>query len=117
VLPPRDKHPTIFHTFDGLASGVVMAIINDHDPRPLRYQLAAERASQFDRSGDWGGSAGMRWQSYGLRRDRPVRAKKRRRHRNHDVAARPKWAREELNLRPHAYQLCKTQREVRQGVG
>jgi len=27
------------------------------------------------------------------------------------------WAREELNLRPHAYQVCKTQQEVRQGAG
>jgi uncharacterized protein (DUF2249 family) len=24
-----------------------MVIINDHDPKPLRYQLAAERADQF----------------------------------------------------------------------
>lgn len=48
VTPPRDKHPTIFRTFDGLASGESMVIINDHDPRPLRYQFAAERADQFD---------------------------------------------------------------------
>ena len=47
VIPPRDKHPTIFNTFDGLASGQSMVIINDHDPRPLRYQFAAERAEQF----------------------------------------------------------------------
>ena len=48
VIPPRDKHPTIFHTFDGLTSGQSMVIINDHDPRPLRYQLAAERPDSFD---------------------------------------------------------------------
>ena len=48
VIPPRDKHPTIFRTFDGLASGEAMVIINDHDPRPLRYQFSAERADQFD---------------------------------------------------------------------
>ena len=48
VIPPRDKHQTIFRTFDGLASGESMVIINDHDPRPLRYQFAAERADQFD---------------------------------------------------------------------
>jgi uncharacterized protein (DUF2249 family) len=46
-IPPRDKHPTIFRMFDGLASGEAMVIINDHDPRPLRYQLAAEHANQF----------------------------------------------------------------------
>lgn len=48
VIPPRDKHPTIFRTFDGLESGEALVIINDHDPRPLRYQFAAERANQFD---------------------------------------------------------------------
>lgn len=25
-----------------------MLLINDHDPRPLRYQLAAERPDAFD---------------------------------------------------------------------
>lgn len=48
VIPPRDKHPTIFRTFDSLASGESMVIINDHDPRPLRYQFAAEHADEFD---------------------------------------------------------------------
>ncbi|HEX7546963.1 MAG TPA: DUF2249 domain-containing protein [Gemmatimonadaceae bacterium] len=48
LIPPRDKHPTIFRTFDGLASGQSMLLINDHDPRPLRYQLAAERPEAFD---------------------------------------------------------------------
>lgn len=47
VIPPRDKHPTIFRTFDGLAAGDSMVIINDHDPRPLRYQFSAERPDQF----------------------------------------------------------------------
>jgi uncharacterized protein (DUF2249 family) len=48
VIPPRDKHPAIFRTFDSLASGQAMVIINDHDPRPLRYQLTAERPGTFD---------------------------------------------------------------------
>jgi uncharacterized protein (DUF2249 family) len=48
VIPPRDKHPTIFRTLDGLTSGQTLLLINDHDPRPLRYQLAAERPNQFD---------------------------------------------------------------------
>ena len=48
VIPPRDKHPAIFRTFDGLASGESMVIVNDHDPRPLRYQLSAERPDTFD---------------------------------------------------------------------
>lgn len=48
VIPPRDKHPTIFRTFDALKSGQSMILINDHDPRPLRYQLAAERPDSFN---------------------------------------------------------------------
>jgi uncharacterized protein (DUF2249 family) len=47
VIPPRDKHPTIFNTFDSLAVGTSMVIVNDHDPKPLRYQLAAERPDSF----------------------------------------------------------------------
>ena len=48
VIAPRDKHPTIFRTFDELASGEAMVIINDHDPRPLTYQFAAERPDIFE---------------------------------------------------------------------
>lgn len=48
VLPPREKHPAIFTTFDALASGQSMVLLNDHDPKPLRYQLAAERPESFD---------------------------------------------------------------------
>lgn len=48
AISPRDKHPTIFQTFDGLESGTSMILINDHDPRPLRYQLAAERPETFE---------------------------------------------------------------------
>lgn len=47
VIPPRDKHPTIFRTFENLASGESMVIINDHDPKPLFYQMSAERPNQF----------------------------------------------------------------------
>ena len=48
VIPPREKHPTIFNTFDALTSGQSLLLINDHDPRPLRYQLAAERPETFE---------------------------------------------------------------------
>ncbi len=47
-IPPREKHPTIFRTFDGLGSGESFVLVNDHDPRPLRYQFMAERAEQFE---------------------------------------------------------------------
>ena len=48
VIPPRDKHPTIFRTFDALPSGESFILVNDHDPRPLRYQLAAARPNAFE---------------------------------------------------------------------
>jgi len=47
VIPPREKHPTIFHTFDALQSGESFVLVNDHDPFPLRYQFEAERAGSF----------------------------------------------------------------------
>ncbi|MEO8624787.1 MAG: DUF2249 domain-containing protein [bacterium] len=47
VISPRDKHPSIFRAFDSLASGGSLVIVNDHDPRPLRYQFAAERPDAF----------------------------------------------------------------------
>jgi uncharacterized protein (DUF2249 family) len=48
LIPPREKHPTIFRTFDALAAGQSLLLVNDHDPRPLRYQLMAERPESFD---------------------------------------------------------------------
>lgn len=48
VIEPRFKHPTIFDTFDSLNKGEAFVIINDHDPKPLYYQLLAERPNQFN---------------------------------------------------------------------
>lgn len=45
-LAPRDRHARIFATFDALAPGGALRLINDHDPRPLKYQFAAERAGE-----------------------------------------------------------------------
>ncbi|HEX6560362.1 MAG TPA: DUF2249 domain-containing protein [Longimicrobiales bacterium] len=47
VIPPREKHPAIFQTFDALPPGSAFVLINDHDPFPLRYQFEAERANAF----------------------------------------------------------------------
>ncbi|MDR4506829.1 MAG: DUF2249 domain-containing protein [Candidatus Brocadiaceae bacterium] len=44
---PRERHPKIFNTFDGLKAGEMMVLINDHDPKPLKYQLDAERSGQM----------------------------------------------------------------------
>jgi len=47
-IPPREKHSTIFTTFDSLSSGEVLQLVNDHDPKPLYYQFSAERNGQFE---------------------------------------------------------------------
>lgn len=47
IVPPREKHPTIFRTFDALKSGEAFTLINDHDPFPLRHQFEATRTGQF----------------------------------------------------------------------
>ncbi len=47
VIPPREKHPTIFQTFEALAPGESFILVNDHDPFPLRYQFEAERSGRF----------------------------------------------------------------------
>jgi regulator of cell morphogenesis and NO signaling len=47
VLEPRMKHPTIFNRFDSLGAGEEFMIHNDHDPKPLYYQLLAERGNTF----------------------------------------------------------------------
>ncbi len=47
TIEPRQKHPTIFQTFDALAPGESFVLVNDHDPVPLRYQFQAERPDQL----------------------------------------------------------------------
>ena len=43
TLIPRERHPLIFSTFDKLGAGESFELVNDHDPKPLYYQLQAER--------------------------------------------------------------------------
>lgn len=46
-IEPRLKHPTIFDHFDALDSGESFIIKNDHDPKPLYYQLLGERGKDL----------------------------------------------------------------------
>jgi len=48
IYEPQDKHPAIFTTFENLACGEKMELINDHDPRPLHYQFIIELPEQFE---------------------------------------------------------------------
>lgn len=47
IVPPREKHPAIFRTFDALSAGEAFTLINDHDPFPLRRQFEATRPGTF----------------------------------------------------------------------
>lgn len=46
-LPPRERHETIFATVESLVAEGTIHLVNDHDPKPLYYQLAAEHAGEF----------------------------------------------------------------------
>ncbi|TAM60305.1 DUF2249 domain-containing protein [bacterium] len=46
-LPPGRKHTTIFEKYEALALGDTLRIINDHDPRPLRFELDHDYPNTF----------------------------------------------------------------------
>lgn len=46
-IEPRMKHATIFNVFDSLQGGESLIIHNDHDPKPLYYQLIGQRGDIF----------------------------------------------------------------------
>ena len=45
--PPARRHELIFDTYEHLEPGAGFVLVNDHDPKPLYYQFAAELAGQF----------------------------------------------------------------------
>lgn len=45
--PPARRHELIFGTYAALAPGSTFVLVNDHDPKPLRYQFEAEHAGRF----------------------------------------------------------------------
>jgi regulator of cell morphogenesis and NO signaling len=47
LIEPKLKHPSIFARFDELDEGQSLTILNDHDPKPLYYQLLGERGNIF----------------------------------------------------------------------
>lgn len=49
-LPPKDRHPKIAATFEELDAGETLTLINDHDPKPLYYEMKAEQ-DEFDAEG------------------------------------------------------------------
>ncbi len=47
LIEPKLKHPAIFDAFDSITAGNAVVIHNDHDPKPLYYQLLGERGNCF----------------------------------------------------------------------
>jgi uncharacterized protein (DUF2249 family) len=48
IIPPPQKHPTILSRYHALQAGQSFVLVNDHDPKPLYYQFAAEYPGQFE---------------------------------------------------------------------
>ncbi|MGH9770579.1 MAG: DUF2249 domain-containing protein [Candidatus Acidiferrales bacterium] len=46
-LVPAQRHAKIFELVNELAPGSSFILVNDHDPKPLYYQLEAEHPKQF----------------------------------------------------------------------
>jgi uncharacterized protein (DUF2249 family) len=46
-IVPRQRHERIFGAFHALHPGEAFELINDHDPKPLYYQLSFENQGQF----------------------------------------------------------------------
>ncbi|HEY1388817.1 MAG TPA: DUF2249 domain-containing protein [Ktedonobacterales bacterium] len=46
-LPPARRHQVIFERFNVLPVGGSFVLVNDHDPKPLYYQLVAEYEGQL----------------------------------------------------------------------
>lgn len=49
-IPPAERHPKIHTAFEELSSGESLTIINDHNPKPLFYEMQAE-VDTFDAEG------------------------------------------------------------------
>lgn len=47
-IMPFERHELIFQKWDTLQPGETLRIINDHDPKPLHYQFAAEYKGQYE---------------------------------------------------------------------
>lgn len=46
-IEARSRHEVIIESFDSLEPGEFLELSNDHDPKPLHYQLMIEREGTF----------------------------------------------------------------------
>ena len=47
TIAPYQRHALIFSTFEGLAEGQALELVNDHDPAPLRGQFEMQTPGQY----------------------------------------------------------------------
>lgn len=47
TIPPAQRHPMIFQRFTALPENGSFVLVNDHDPKPLYYQLNFEYSGQL----------------------------------------------------------------------
>lgn len=47
TIPPAQRHPMIFQRFVALPVDGSFILVNDHDPKPLYYQLNFEYSGQL----------------------------------------------------------------------
>ena len=45
---PARRHELIFSSYGALGPGEAFELVNDHDPKPLYHQFAAEHAGEFE---------------------------------------------------------------------
>ena len=46
-IPPHERHPRIFAALRALEVDEAMELVNDHDPRPLYYQIQSVMPGSF----------------------------------------------------------------------
>jgi uncharacterized protein (DUF2249 family) len=47
AMAPARRHETIFDSYKELSPGTAFILVNDHDPKPLRYQFEAQYAGEY----------------------------------------------------------------------
>jgi len=55
-MPPADRHDRIHELFESLEAGETLVVVNDHDPKPLFYEMREEVPRSIPRATRWSGA-------------------------------------------------------------
>ncbi len=47
-IPPSDRPPLVFNSFEALTPGDAFELVSRDDPKPIYYELTAEHSGEFD---------------------------------------------------------------------